>query len=351
MNVSVAKLIARREYCPTSLPTDARKHATALAALALGFLLWLATPLVAPAQDAAYPSHAVRLIAASGPGGNPDVLARLLADRFTSLFGKPFVVENQPGAGGVVAANAVARSAPDGHVLMFNDSGALAINPVINPSVAYDPIKDFAPVTALVSLPTVFSASPNVPATTLSEFIALAKKEPGKMSFGSAGAGSIHHLTMAIFADRVGIDLLHVPYRGGSAMVNGLLTGEIQVGWSGIPNVITLIESGKLRGYCISVLQRSPSMPSIPTCDELGQTGFDVATVMGLQAPAGTPPAIIARLQQAAATAMREPAIAERMTQLGMVMEERGTANYVNFMKRDLDRYAAAARKLDLQIK
>ena len=124
-----------------------------------------------------------------------------------------------------------------------------------------------------------------MPADTLAEFIALAKKEPGKMSYGSAGAGSIHHLTMAIFAERTGIDLLHVPYRGGSAMVNGLLTGEIQVGWSGIPNVMALIESGKLRGYCISVLQRSPSTPSIPTCDELGQKGFDVATVMGLHAP------------------------------------------------------------------
>jgi tripartite-type tricarboxylate transporter receptor subunit TctC len=317
----------------------------------LVLVLWLAAPLAALAQDAAYPSHTVRLIAASGPGGNPDVLARLLADRLTVMFGKPFVVENMPGAGGVVAANTVARAAPDGHVLMFNDSGALAINPAINPAVTYDPLKDFAPITALVSLPTIFSANLNVPAATLSEFIALAKKEPGKMSFGSAGAGSIHHLTMAIFADRVGIDLLHVPYRGGSAMVNGLLTGEIQVGWSGIPNVMTLIESGKLRGYCVSVLQRSPSMPSIPTCDELGQTGFDIATVMGLQAPAGTPPAIIARLQQAAASIMREPAIAERMTQLGMVMEERGTADYIGFMKRDLDRYATAVRKLDLQIK
>ena len=173
---------------------------------------------------------------------------------------------------------------------MFGDSGAMAINPALNANLGYDPIKDFAPVTALVSLPTIMSASPTVAADTLAEFIALAKKEPGKMSFGSAGAGSIHHLTMAIFADRTGIDLLHVPYRGGSAMVNGLLTGEIQVGWSGIPNVMALIESGKLRGYCVSVLQRSPSTPSIPTCDELGHKGFDVATVMGLHAPAGTSP-------------------------------------------------------------
>jgi tripartite-type tricarboxylate transporter receptor subunit TctC len=300
------------------------------------------------AQDE-YPTQPVRLIAPSGPGGNPDVLARLLAERFTTGLGKPFIVENMPGAGGIVAANMVAKAAPDGHVLMFGDSGNMAINPALNPSLGYDPIKDFAPVTALVSLPTILVAKPSVPAVTLDEFIALARQQPGKMSFGSAGAGSIHHLTMAMFADAAGIELLHVPYRGGSAMVNGLLTGEIEVGWSGIPNVMTLIESGQLRGYCISVLTRSPSTPAIPTCDELGRKGFDIATVMGMQAPAGTSPKILVRLQAQAAAVMREPALAARMKQLGMVMEEKGTANYVQFMKYDMERYAEAVKKLNLQ--
>jgi tripartite-type tricarboxylate transporter receptor subunit TctC len=300
------------------------------------------------AQDE-YPTQPVRLIAPSGPGGNPDLLARLLAERFTTALGKPFIVENMPGAGGIVAANMVAKAAPDGHVLMFGDSGNMAINPALNPSLGYDPIKDFAPVTALVSLPTILVAKPSVPAVTLDEFIALARQQPGKMSFGSAGAGSIHHLTMAMFADAAGIELLHVPYRGGSAMVNGLLTGEIEVGWSGIPNVMTLIESGQLRGYCISVLTRSPSTPAIPTCDELGRKGFDIATVMGMQAPAGTSPKILVRLQAQAAAVMREPALAARMKQLGMVMEEKGTANYVQFMKYDMERYAEAVKKLNLQ--
>jgi tripartite-type tricarboxylate transporter receptor subunit TctC len=272
-----------------------------------------------------------------------------VAERFSTAFGKPFIVENMPGAGGIVAANMVAKAPPDGHIFMFGDSGNMAINPALNPSLGYDPIKDFAPVTALVSLPTILVANPSVPAAALDEFIALAGKQPGKMSFGSAGAGSIHHLTMAMFADAAGIELLHVPYRGGSAMVNGLLTGEIEVGWSGIPNVMTLIESGQLRGYCISVLQRSPSTPSIPTCDELGQKGFDIATVMGMQAPAGTSPKIVGRLQAQAAAAMREPAMAARMKQLGMVMEENGTANYVQFMKYDMERYAQAVKKLNLQ--
>jgi tripartite-type tricarboxylate transporter receptor subunit TctC len=312
-------------------------------------LLLALLPPAAMAEDSAWPTQTVRLIAPSGPGGNPDVMARLLADKLSGRFGQAFIVENVPGAGGIVAAKMVAKARPDGHVLMFGDSGSMSINPLINPNLGYDPIKDFAPVTALVALPTILSANPKVPAATLDEFIALARKEPGKMSYGSAGAGSIHHLTMAIFAERNGIDLLHVPYRGGSAMVHGLLTGEIDVGWSGIPNVMELIAAGKLRGYCVSVLQRSPSTPALPTCDELGQKGFDVATVMGLQAPAGTPPRIIARLQAEVAAIMREPTLAARMQQLGMVMEENGTANYVAFIKRDIERYAQIVKKLDLQ--
>jgi tripartite-type tricarboxylate transporter receptor subunit TctC len=302
----------------------------------------------ASALDDLWPTRPVRLMAPSGPGGNPDVLARLLADKFSASFGRAFVVENVPGAGGVVAAAMVAKAAPDGHVLMFGDSGSLAINPVLNPNLGYDPLKDFAPVTALATLPTILVLHPQVQARSLAEFIALAKSQPGKLSFGSAGAGSIHHLTFAIFAERSGIDLLHIPYRGGSAMVNGLLTGEIQAGWSGIPNVMELIGAGKLRGLCVSTLQRSPSTPDIATCDELGVSGFNIATMMGLQAPAGTSPGIVARLQAESAKAMREPAMAARMMQLGMVMEENGTSHYAAFMREDKSRYEQAVRRLNL---
>jgi tripartite-type tricarboxylate transporter receptor subunit TctC len=311
--------------------------------------LLLAIRLPAAIAQDEWPTQTVRLIATSGPGGNPDLMARLLAEKFSSKFGKPFIVENVPGAGGAVAANMVAKARPDGHMLLFGDSGTMAINPALNPNLGYDPINDFAPVTALVSVPTIMSANPNVPASTLNEFIALAKQQPGKMNYGSPGAASIHHLTMAIFAERTGIELLHVPYRGGSAMVNGLLTGEIQVGWSGVPNVMDLIASGKLRGYCISVLRRLSSTPAIPTCNELGLEGFDVASVMGLQAPAGMPAKTIARLQVEVAKTMREPAMASRMQQLGMVMEENGTANYAAFMKQHVERYVQVVKKLGLQ--
>jgi tripartite-type tricarboxylate transporter receptor subunit TctC len=226
----------------------------------------------------------------------------------------------------------------------------MSINPSLNPKIGYDPIKDFTPITALVAVPTILVANPKVPAATLAEFIALAKKEPGKINYGSAGVGSIHHMTMAIFADQVGIDVVHVPYRGGTAMVNGVLAGEVQVGWSGIPNVMQLIASGQLRGYCISILKRSASTPAIPTCEELGVKGFDVASVMGLNGPAGVPPGIVARLQAEIAKVMREPAITARMEQLGMIMEEDGTANYIAFRKRDIARYAEIVRKLDLHV-
>ena len=303
------------------------------------------------AEDDAYPTHAVRLIVSSLPGGNPDVLGRLLADRMSKDFGVAILVENVSGAGGAVSATAAAKASPDGYTLYEGDTGIMAIGPVLNPDIGYDPIKDFTPITGLAAVPTILVANPKVPAATLDELIALAKKEPGKITYGSAGVGSIHHLTMAIFTDRVGIDVLHVPYRAGTAMVNGLLTGEIQVGWSGIPNVKSLIESGQLRGYCISLLQRSASMPQIPTCDELGIKGFDVNTVMGLYAPAGVSPKIVTRLQAEIAKAIREPTITARMEQLGIIMEENGTANYIAFRQQDFERYTDIVHKLHIQIK
>jgi tripartite-type tricarboxylate transporter receptor subunit TctC len=292
----------------------------------------------------------VRLLVSSGPGGNPDILARLFAERMTEDFGHAVVVENVQGAGTAMVALTEAKASPDGYTLMLGDSGNMAIIPALNPNIGYDPVKDFTPITALAAVPTILVANPQLKATTLSDFIALAKQEPGKITYGSGGVGSIHHLTMALFADQTGIDVLHVPYRAGTAMVNGLLTGEIQVAWSGIPNVLSGISSGQLRSYCISVLQRSPSAPAVPTCDELGIKGFDVATVMGLYAPAGAPPQVVTRLAAEAAKVMRDPAMTARMDQLGMVMRENGTANYVEYRKQDAERYANIVRRLNLHI-
>jgi len=275
----------------------------------------LALAGAAHAQDA-YPSKTVRLIAAAAPGGNPDVLARMLAAKLADAFGRPFVVENLPGAGGVVAAEQVARAAPDGHTLMLGDSGALAINVALNPRLTYHPLKDFTLITALAAVPTVLVANPSLPATSLNDFVREAKAK--QLAYGSAGNGSVHHLTMAVFLARSGVEMLHVPYKGGSALVAAVLSGEVQSGWSGIPNVLANIRAGKLRVYAISTAQRSGTLPEVPTAAELGFAGFDIATVIGLQAPAGLSREITARLQSAVAKALRERDLAERMANLAM---------------------------------
>jgi len=305
----------------------------------------LATVLLAAsavAQD--YPAKPVRILAGAAPGGNPDLIARLLAAKLADAFGRPFIVEDVPGAGGVVAAETVARAPADGHVLMVGSSSALAINIAVNPNVTYHPLRDFAPITALAAVPSVLIAHPSVPAASLHEFVALTRSKPGELAYGSAGAGSIHHLTMAAFLARAGIDLVHVPYKGGTALVAGVLGGQVQVGWSGIPNVVPHIRAGKLRVYAISTAGRSAMLADVPTVAELGYPGFDIATVIGLQAPAGTPREIVARLQAATAKALRDKDVAERMHHLGMELMENGTEHYTRFLKEDLERYAMAVR-------
>jgi tripartite-type tricarboxylate transporter receptor subunit TctC len=315
------------------------------AAMALSLL-----PSPGWAEDTSYPAHPVRLIAASAAGGNPDVLARLLSARLSEIFNNAFVVEDVPGVGGVIAAKQTAAAQPDGYTLGLNDSGSLGISIAMNPDTGYT-LKDFTPITALARLPTVLVIKPDVPANSLAEFVTLAKSKPGAMSFGSAGTGSIHQVTMIIFEQQAGITLLHVPYRGGTGLVNALLTGEVDAGWSGIPNVVSLIKTGKLRALCVSVLQRDESLPDVPTCDELGYKGFDVATVLGLQSAAGTSPAIVAKLQSAVAKILREPEIAQRMKTLGIHMAENGTAAYAKLMEDELDRYTKVVNEFHLQIK
>ena len=307
-------------------------------------LLLAALLLAASAVAQDYPAKPVRILAGAAAGGNPDLIARLLAAKLSDAFGRPFIVEDVPGAGGVVAAETVARAPADGHVLMVGSSSALAINIAVNPNVTYRPLRDFAPITALAAVPSVLIAHPSVPAASLQEFVALARSKPGTLSYASAGVGSIHHLTMAAFMARAGIDLVHVPYKGGTALVGGVLTSQVPVGWSGIPNVVPHIRAGKLRVYAISTARRSAMLADVPTVAELGYPGFDIATVIGLQAPAGTPREIVARLQAATAKALREKDVAERMHHLGMELMENGTEHYARFLREDLERYAMAVK-------
>ncbi len=303
---------------------------------------------LAQGQDA-YPSKLVRMIAPAAPGGNPDVLARLLAQKLTDVFGRPFVVENMPGGGGIAGAVAVANAAADGHTLFLGDSGAFAINPVLIRNLPYRAMQDFTFITALVGVPTVLVLNPSVPATTLQEFIALAKAKPGQLNFGSAGNGSIHHITMAVFLSTAAVDMVHIPYKGGSPLVAALLAGDVQAGFSGIPNVQQSIRAGKLRVLGISSLRRSASLPDVPTLAEQGMTGFDLVSTIGLQGPAGLSREIVSRLQAASAKALGEPDFTQRINNLGMIFMENGTADYVARVKAEVDRYAAAAKVAGLK--
>jgi len=322
------------------------------------FRLVLATVIAAIAvpagaqQAEVYPSRSVRLIVNS-PGGNPDILARLLAQRLTATLGQSFVVEDMQGAGGALAAKFVSSARGDGYVVYLGDSGTLAINPALNPRLTYNSLRDFTPLTALVNVPTVLVVHPGVPANTLKEFVALASSKPGEMNFGSPGVGSIHHFTHEIFAEqaKIKLQLQHVPFRSAGAMVAAILAGTVEAGWSGIPNIKPLIETGQLRALCISTASRAATIANVPTCAELGYRGFDVAAKIGMLGPAGLPRAIVAQLQSEAAKALRTPEVVERMNTLGMQMQENGTADYEQFMREDVERYRALVKHLGIQLK
>ncbi|MFM9971493.1 MAG: Bug family tripartite tricarboxylate transporter substrate binding protein [Burkholderiales bacterium] len=308
-------------------------------------LLLLALPQFAHAQSPALiAGKPVRIVVPSAGGGNPDVLARMLAPRLQATWGTPIVVDNQPGAGGISAAISISKSAPDGHLLFFGSNAALSIAAAMNPKLPYDPLKDFTLITALASVPTVLVVNPSVPANNLQEFIAYAKTRPGQLNFGSAGVASIHHLTLAVFEVESGTKFLHIPYKGGSPLVAAVMAGEVQAGFSGIPNVVQAIRAGKMKVFGLSVPDRSKSMPDVPTIDELGVKGFNVATTIGLQTSVGLHRNLVTLFQQSFAKYLRDAEIADRMANLGMVLMENGTDNYLQFMKDEAVRYAAAVK-------
>jgi len=300
------------------------------------------------ARDDAYPSMQIRLIVPAAPGGNPDVLARLLAQKLAVALGRPVVVENQGGAGGSLAAGTVAR-ANDAHTLGVLDSGALTIAPALSAlqgtKLPYDENTDITPITALASVPTLLVVHPSVPARTVAEFVAHGRAHPKKINFGSAGVGGIHHLTMLAFVARAGMQVTHVPYRGGALISAGLLTGEIDAGFNGVPNVMDHIAAGKMRVLAASTGTRLKTHPDVPTVAESGYPGFDVASTMGLFARGGTPKAIVERLQAAAAKAMREPDLVQRIEAIGMVIREDGTANYEKSIRDDKAMFTKLVRE------
>ncbi|MFM9969496.1 MAG: Bug family tripartite tricarboxylate transporter substrate binding protein [Burkholderiales bacterium] len=316
----------------------------ALHAICVGLFLCLTQGLVLAQNATLIPGKPVRLVIPAAPGGNPDVLARMMAQKLQATLGTPMIVDNQPGAGGVGAAIATAKSTPDGHTLFFGGTGSILIPVALNPKLPIHPLSDFTHITGLAAVPTVLVAHPAVPANNVKEFISFAKTMPGAVNFGSAGVGSTHHLTMAVFESETGTKMLHVPYKGGSPLVAAIMSGEVHAGFSGIPNVIQAVRAGKLKIFGISIIRRSRSIPDVPTLDEQGLKGFDIAANMGVQAAPGLHANLVNAIQAAMARAIREPDIAERMSTLGMELIENGTENYLQSVKAEFAHYVAAVK-------
>jgi len=260
----------------------------------------------------AWPQKPIRFIVPFVPGGTSDIVARLTAQELSKLLPYPVMIENKAGGGGVPAMLEVAKSAPDGHTIILGHVGSLAVNPYIFSNPGYDVNRDFAPVTLLAKVPSLFVVHPDLPVKTLKELVAYTKNNPGKLNYGSAGNASAGHLAMEYLKLATGMEMLHIPYKGTGPALTDLLANRIQVFSAGTPALLQYIRTGKLRAIATGTPQRLPSLPQLPTVAESGYKGFESVQWYGIMAPAQTPEPIIKKLQEETYKALHSPAIAER---------------------------------------
>jgi tripartite-type tricarboxylate transporter receptor subunit TctC len=301
----------------------------------------------AQAQDA-YPSKPIRLILPFPPGGGTDILGRLVAERLGARLGQPVVIDNRGGAGGNLGAEAAAHSAPDGYTLLLAAT-TLAISPSLYKKLAYDPVKDLAPISLVATVPNVMITHPSVPAKTLQEFIALAKSRPGELNFGSGGSGTSNHLGGELFNMVAGVKLVHIPYKGVNLAMNDAMAGNIQLVVIGIPAAAPQIKAGKLRALAVIAPQRSPALPEVPTVAEAGLPDFDVTTWYGLLAPAATPRAIIARLNAEVVQSMQAPDLKERLAGMGTDPLTSTPEEFGAYINREIAKWGDVVRKAGLK--
>ncbi len=296
------------------------------------------------APVAAFPERTVRIIVPFPAGGSNDVIARILAQRLAEIWKQPVVVENRGGAGGNVGAEAVARADADGYTLLLAAPGPLAINPSLFQRLNFDPLKDFAPIALTASVPIVLAVNPQVRANSVAELIALARAEPGKLHFGSSGAGSTNHLAGELFKALAGINIVHVPYRGAAPAMNDLVAGHIPFMFDNMPAVRPQVAGGKIRALAVAGAARSPLYPELPTMAEAGVSGFEASAWFGLVAPAATPPAVIKVLVDTTAGVLREPAIVARFAELGAEPGAVTGEAFGRYLKTEADKWAAIVK-------
>ena len=304
-----------------------------------------ASSSVALAQD--WPQRTVRVIVPFASGGNTDTIARIVTERLSATLGQPFVVENRVGAGGAIAAESVAKSAPDGYTLLMAAVSQIAILPYIQ-KIAYDPVKDFAPVSNIGTNPFVLGVHESVPARNVREFVEYVKSRPGQLNYASGGNGTTGHLSGALFISRAGLSMTHVPYKGGGPAVADLVAGTVQMYFGNVSELIQHSKSGRIRLLGVSSEGRAPQLPEIPAIAE-SFAGFRTLTWNGLLAPAGTPPAIVSRLSTEVQKIVREPAVAARLTSIGVDPLGSTPAEFAEMIRTDSATWQEAVKAAGLK--
>jgi len=305
---------------------------------AAAVLLDLAGAWQARAQD--FPSRPITLVIPFAPGGSTSIVGRVIADKMSQLLGQGIVVDNRPGAGGTVGTKAVAKSEPDGYTILLGYTGTLAIGPSLYKDAGYDPRKSFAPIGLIGNAPSVLAVHPSFPANSVAELIAYARANPGKVNFGSAGVGSVNHITGEYFARSAGITLVHIPYKGTGPALTDLLGGHIPMALAPITAVHANVTAGLLRALAVTGKTRSGLMPDVPTISEAGLTGFEASLYYGLVAPAGTPHAAIERLSKALQAALVSDEVKKQLALDGTEISFGTPEEYAAFIDRDEKKWA-----------
>jgi tripartite-type tricarboxylate transporter receptor subunit TctC len=307
-------------------------------------LLFLFLVLCETGKAQTFPTKPIRLVVPFAPGGSSSIVARSVAAEMEKGLGQPIIVDNKPGGGGNVAMLEVAKSDPDGYTLIIGHIGSLAVNPYMYDKLPYDVDRDFAAVSLLAIVPAIYVVHDSVPAKDLREFVALAKKQPGKLFYGSAGNGSAGHLAMEYLKQATGIDIQHVPYKGTGPNITDLIAGRTQAASAGTPPLMPHVKSGKLRIIAVGTAKRLHSIPDVPTVAEQGYPGFETSQWYGLNAPAKTPEAVIKRLAEEAAKAAKVPRVQERFASDDAEAIGSAPAEYAAFIRKEQERWSKVVR-------
>jgi tripartite-type tricarboxylate transporter receptor subunit TctC len=305
------------------------------------FLIIAAVLLLGTPARAEYPTRPVMLIVAFTPGGPSDVLARIVGKKLEQLLGQPFVIENRPGAGGNIAAEVVARSAPDGYTLLMGNNSILATNASLYRKLDYDAEKDFAPISLIGSQANILVVNPELPAKSMSALIALAKARPGQLNFASSGYGAAAHLAGELFKTEAHIDIQHVAYKGAAPALQDVIAGHVQMMFATAASVVGHIHDGLVRPLAVTTLKRIAVLPDIATVAELGIAGFDATTWHGLVAPAGTRQDVIDALNRATVTALADPGVRNALGDLGVDIAGSSPAEFAAYIKTEIPKWRA----------